>query len=63
MFNQEYLQGAYTFGYRSADGTRNLHYEISFEELTAWSDVHKSFIDFLGAVYGYDIHDRVKVNE
>lgn len=34
--------------------------EIEVSDCTSWEDVHDMFLDFLGAVYGYNIKEQVK---
>lgn len=63
MFEQKEPKDFFTFQYHSADGDRNIRHEVSLEEFITWCDVHKHFIDFLSAVYGYDIHGKVNTDE
>jgi len=63
MFEQLESKEHFVFQFNSADGDRCIRHEVSFEDFTTWNEVHKSFIDFLGAVYGYDIHKKVNTDE
>jgi hypothetical protein len=51
---------SFKFSYNSEG--RNISYEAT-EEIDYWPDVLDKFLDFLGAVYGYDIRKNVTVAE
>lgn len=63
MWNDVDSNDTYVFEFRSGDESRFFRHSINIEEGSTWHDVHRHFIDFLSAVYGYDIQSRVTVHE
>ena len=47
------------FTFCFSDSTRDVHHLHKFEEGASWNEVHEFFLDFLSAVYGYDIRKLV----
>ena len=37
--------------------------EIEVSDCTSWMDIHKMFLEFLSAAYGYDITEKVLGDE
>lgn len=49
----------YTFSFSGDE--RNIRFNVSVDDFDPWDDVLKHFVDFLGAVYGYNISKYVEV--
>lgn len=50
-----------TFTFTYNDGGRHIIYECS-DEVEYWPDVVQKFLDFMSAVYGYEIRTKVTIN-
>lgn len=49
------MKDEYVLHFRDED--RNLSHRFTVDEGTTYYDVHREFITFLSAVYGYDLHE------
>ena len=60
----------YTFSFTENDdfmceecaNNRKITYEADFDSAVIWEAPLKSFLDFLGSVYGYDISEHITVS-
>ncbi len=55
-------QVSYSFSYTDVDGTTKSFTADSTKPLR-WPDVAEDFIAFLSAVYGYDLHGSITIEE
>jgi hypothetical protein len=51
-------QHEYVFYYRNMDGDRYINTTFNFPDAVTHDEVVREFLNFLGAVYGYDLVER-----
>lgn len=49
---------SYTFLYRGSDGSRNFSASLEFDYAETHTEVVRQFLNFLSAVYGYDLTEN-----
>lgn len=52
----------YTFEYEDPEG-RSIRHNVPIHIGAPWTRVVGEFLVFLGAVYGYDLHERVEMKD
>lgn len=55
-------QASYSFSYTDVDGTTK-NFTAYSDKALRWPDVAADFIAFLSAVYGYDLHGSITIEE
>jgi hypothetical protein len=50
------IQDTYSFQFR--DENRNISHSFALEEGVTYYEIHREFVTFLSAVYGYDLHSE-----
>lgn len=55
-------QAFYSFSYTDVDGTTKSFTSDATQPIR-WTEVAADFIAFLGAVYGYDLHGSITIEE
>lgn len=59
-WDNEEEKSNYTFSFSGDERKINFNVAVDYDE--TWNDVLRHFLDFLGAVYGYNIGKYVDVN-